>query len=71
MEHGQILLYTLTMLFGIGLFVALQSYVMALDMTLWTFQGAAFVKLVIPILPVIFLICIIVIPVYFIVEAAD
>lgn len=71
MGHGEILLYVLTMLLGIGLFVALQSYVMALDMSLWTFQGAAFVKLVIPILPAIFLICIIVIPVYYIVEAAE
>ena len=71
MEHGQMLLYVLTMLFGVGLFVALQSYVMALDMSLWAFQGASFVKLVIPILPTIFLICIIVIPVYFILEAAD
>jgi hypothetical protein len=71
MEHGQILLYVLTMLFGVGLFVALQSYVVGMNMTTWSFQGASFVKLVIPILPTIFLICIIVIPVYFIMEAAD
>lgn len=71
MNHDKILFYSLMMLVGIGVYVMLQSYTISLVTTSWTFRGATFVKAVVPVLPILFLIGVIVIPVYFLKEAAD
>jgi hypothetical protein len=71
MEHEKILFYIILILVGVGVFVMLQSYTISLVTTSWTFRGAAFVKAILPILPLIFLVTVITIPVYFIVEAAE
>jgi len=71
MDHEKILFYVIMMLVGVGVYVMLQSYTMSLVTTSWTFRGASFVIAVLPILPVFFLVMVILIPVYFIVEAAD
>jgi len=70
-DTDRILLYVLIMLFGIGLFALLQGYVITLNTSAWTFRGASFVIAVLPILPFLFLISIIVIPIYFIAESAE
>ena len=71
MDASRIMFYTILMLFGIGLFVALQSYVIGLDMSAWSFEGAAIAKLIVPILPVLFLLGVVLVPVYFIMEGAN
>jgi hypothetical protein len=68
MEVGKLIMYVFLILFGIGLFVYLQGFVQTLDMSGWTFGGASFVRTVIPAMPMIFLVVLIVIPVYFVVE---
>lgn len=70
MDHEKLLFYVLIMLFGIGLYVPLQGYMIALDTSGWTFAGASFVASIIPILPILWLLAVTLVPTYFIVENA-
>lgn len=71
MDYSKILIYAITMLIGIALFSILESYIITLDTSAWAFTGANFIISVLPILPILFLVGIIVVPVYFIVEEAQ
>lgn len=71
MDYSKILLYVLVMLMGIFLFVLMQGYMIALDTSTWTFLGHIEAGAFLQITPVLFLISLIVIPVYFIVKEAE
>lgn len=63
MDMSKILTNVLIIIFGIGLFVYLQSSIMALETSAWTFGGHDIVIAILPILPTIFLVCLIAIPI--------
>jgi len=70
-DYGKIMLYVLVILMGIFLYALLQGYMISLDTSSWTFLGHVEAALFLNITPVLFLISIILIPVYFIVQEAE
>jgi len=66
MEVGRILTYVFLFAIGVGLFVFLQNFMMTLDMSGWTFGGHEFVTPILPVMPTVFLVLLIVVPIYFI-----
>lgn len=71
MDYGKILLYVLVILMGIFLYALLQGYMISLDTSGWTFLGHVEAAMFLQITPVLFLLALIVIPVYFIIQEAD
>jgi len=71
MDYGKIMLYILVILMGIFLYALLQGYMIALDTSTWTFLGHLEAAAFLQITPVLFLISLIIIPVYFIIQEAD
>lgn len=71
MDYGKIMLYILVIVMGIFLYALLQGYMIALDTSGWTFLGHVEASTFLQITPVLFLISLIVIPVYFIIQEAD
>ena len=71
MDHGKMLLYVLVMLMGVMLFVLFQGYMMTLDTSAWTFLGHAEASAILQVTPTLFLITLILLPVYFIIKEAQ
>jgi hypothetical protein len=68
MHYDRILLYTLTMILGIFLFVLFQQHMIALDTSAWTFTGHVEAAMLLQITPYLFILTIIIVPLYFIME---
>jgi len=67
----KLFIYLLTMFFGIVLFVPLQQATMTTNYSLWTFTGHEAVAAFMPALPYIFLITLLLTPVYFIITGKE
>lgn len=71
MDYSKILLYVLVMLMGIFLFVLMQGYMISLDTSAWTFRGHVEAALMLNVVPPLFLIILILIPTYYIIQEAE
>ena len=71
MSHDSIVIYLLLMTMGIFLFIILQTYLVALDMSGWTFLGHVEVAAMMPAVPYLFLMMLLLVPAYFILKGRN
>lgn len=64
METQETLAYLLIFVFGVVFFIILQNQIGALDTSGWTFTGAEFLIVFIPLVPWLFLAACIIVPVF-------
>lgn len=68
MEVGHLLVYVFLMLFGIFFSSYFITYSVTLDTTTWTFIGHELISMMLPYMGWIFLMIVILVPVFFIVK---
>jgi len=64
MEEQQMFFILMLMVFAIFLFIPIQNSIINLDIESWTFTGHEQVALFLPIFPYLYLVAVILIPVY-------
>lgn len=68
MDMKTLLVYVVLFAFGILLFIVIQQAVSTTDMSVWTFEGHEGIASFLTVFPYIFLLAVILTPVYMIVE---